>query len=72
LAAIRALEADAIPGLDENERLTLRSFEVGQLGLPDLLLIRRETLEIRFAYLDALLEAALARIDLEASAGVLR
>jgi cobalt-zinc-cadmium efflux system outer membrane protein len=72
LAAIRALEADAIPGLDENDRLTTRSFDVGQLGLPDLLLIRRETLETRFQYLDALLEAALARIDLDASAGVLR
>jgi cobalt-zinc-cadmium efflux system outer membrane protein len=72
LAAIRALEADAIPGLDENEQLTTRSFEVGQLGLPDLLLIRRETLDTRFQYLDSLLEAALARIDLDASAGVLR
>jgi outer membrane protein, heavy metal efflux system len=72
LAAIRALEADAIPGLDENDQLTTRSFEVGQLGLPDLLLIRRETLDTRFHHLDALLEAALARIDLDASAGVLR
>jgi cobalt-zinc-cadmium efflux system outer membrane protein len=72
LAAIRTLEADAIPGLDENEQLTTRSFEVGQLGLPDLLLIRRETLDTRFQYLDALVEAALARIDLDASAGVLR
>jgi cobalt-zinc-cadmium efflux system outer membrane protein len=72
LAALRVLEADAIPGLDENEQLTTRSFDVGQIGLPDLLLIRREILDTRFQYLDALLEAALARIDLDASAGVLR
>ena len=72
LAAIRVLEADAIPGLDENEQLTTRSFEVGQLGLPELLLIRREFLDTRSQYLDALLEAALARIDLDASAGILR
>jgi cobalt-zinc-cadmium efflux system outer membrane protein len=72
LAAVRVLEADAITGLDENERLTTRSFEVGQLGLPDLLLIRRELLETRFQYLDALLEAAMARTDLDASAGILR
>jgi cobalt-zinc-cadmium efflux system outer membrane protein len=72
LAAIRVLEADAIPGLDENEQLTTRSFDVGQLGLPDLLLICRETRDTRFQYLDALLEAALARIDLDSSAGVLR
>ena len=72
MAAIRMLETDAIPGLDETVTLTTRSFEVGQLGLPELLLIRREILDTRFQYLDALLEAALARIDLDASAGVLR
>jgi cobalt-zinc-cadmium efflux system outer membrane protein len=72
LAAVRMLETDAIPGLDENEQLTTRSFEVGQLGLPELLLIRREILDTRSQYLDALLEAALARIDLDASAALLR
>ena len=72
LAAVRVLEAEAIPGLDENEQLTTRSFEVGQLGLPELLLIRREFQDTRSQYLDALLEAALARIDLDASAAILR
>jgi cobalt-zinc-cadmium efflux system outer membrane protein len=72
LAAIRILETDAIPGLDENETLSTRSFDVGQLGLPDLLLIRREILDTRSQYLDALLEAALARIDLDASAAIQR
>ena len=72
VAAVRVLDTEAIPGLDENETLTARSFEVGQLGLPELLLIRREILDTRSQYLDALLETALASIDLEASAGVLR
>jgi outer membrane protein TolC len=72
LAAVRLLETDAIPGLDENERLTTRSFEVGQLGLPELLLLRREILDTRAQYLDALLEAALARTELDASAAILR
>ncbi len=72
LAALRVLETEAIPTLDENEALTTRSFEVGQLGLPELLLIRREILDTRSQYLDALLEAALARIDLDASAAILR
>jgi cobalt-zinc-cadmium efflux system outer membrane protein len=72
IAAVRLLESDAIPGMDENETLANRSFEVGQLGLPELLLIRREILDTRSQYLDALLGAALARIDLDASAGVLR
>jgi cobalt-zinc-cadmium efflux system outer membrane protein len=66
------LETDAISGMDENEQLTTRSFEVGQLGLPDLLLIRREILDTRAQYLDALLEAALARTGLDASAAILR
>jgi len=72
LAAVRVLETEAVPGLDENETLTTRSFEVGQLGLPELLLIRREILDTRSQFVDALLEAALARIDLDASAAILR
>lgn len=72
LAAARLLEAEALPALDENERLSARSFEVGQIGLPDLLVIRREILETRLQYLDALLEAALARTELDASAGIMR
>jgi cobalt-zinc-cadmium efflux system outer membrane protein len=72
LAAVSVLEADAIPGLAENEQLTMRSFDVGQLGLPELLLIRREILDTRSQYLEALLEASLARIDLDASAAILR
>jgi cobalt-zinc-cadmium efflux system outer membrane protein len=72
LAALQVLEADAITGLDENEQLTTRSFDVGQIGLLELLLIRREILDTRFQYLDALLEAALARVDLDASAAILR
>jgi cobalt-zinc-cadmium efflux system outer membrane protein len=72
LAAVRVMQTDAVSGLDENETLTTRSFEVGQIGLPELLLIRREILETRAQYLDALLDAALARIDLDASAAILR
>lgn len=72
LAALSVFESDAIPGLDENDQLAARSFEVGQLGLLELLLIRREILDTRFQYLDALLEAALARVDLDASADLLR
>jgi cobalt-zinc-cadmium efflux system outer membrane protein len=72
LAAVGVLRTEALPGMDENETLTTRSFEVGQLGLPELLLVRREILDTRFQYVDALLEAALARIDLDASAAILR
>ena len=71
-AVLRILELEALPGLEENERLTTRSYEVGQLGLPELLFIRHETLDTRAQYLDALLEAALTRVDLDATAGLLR
>jgi cobalt-zinc-cadmium efflux system outer membrane protein len=72
LVAVGVFETEVLAGLDENEQLTTRSFEVGQIGLRDLLLIRRELLDIRFEHLDALLEAALARVELDAAAGVLR
>jgi outer membrane protein, heavy metal efflux system len=70
--AVRILATEAVAGLDENDTLTTRSFDVGQIGLPDLLLIRREILDTRSQYLDALLEAALARVELDASAAILR
>jgi cobalt-zinc-cadmium efflux system outer membrane protein len=70
--AVRTLEREALPGLDENDSLAARSFEVGQIGLAELLLIRREIIDTRFQHLDALLEAALARVALDARAGVLR
>jgi cobalt-zinc-cadmium efflux system outer membrane protein len=72
VAAVQVLEAEALPGLDENDALATRSFDVGQIGLPDVLLIRREILETRFQYLSALLEAALARVVVDATAAVLR
>jgi outer membrane protein TolC len=70
--AARVLEAEALPGLDENDTLTTRSFDAGQIGLPDVLLIRRELLETRSQYLSTLLEAALARVNVDATAAVLR
>ncbi len=72
VAAARALETDALPGLDENDTLTARSFDVGQIGLADVLLIRREMLDTRAEYLSALLEAALARVAVDDAAAVLR
>jgi outer membrane protein, heavy metal efflux system len=72
IEAVQLLERDAVPGLDESVTLATRSFEVGQIGLAELLLIRREIIDTRLQYLDALLEAAIARVELDARAGVLR
>jgi cobalt-zinc-cadmium efflux system outer membrane protein len=70
--ALQELERLALPSLLENETLARRSYEEGEIGLPELLLIRREILETRLAYLTTLLDAALASVDLEFKAGVLR
>jgi len=68
-AAVTVLREDALPQLEENERLSARSYAVGQIGLAEYLLIRRELRETRAVYLDRLLEAALAWIRLQASTG---
>jgi outer membrane protein, heavy metal efflux system len=71
-AAVASFEQDVLTGLDENERLAQRSFDVGQISLPELLLIRRELVETRLEYLDRLLDASEAAINQDASAGVLQ
>ena len=70
--ALQDLERLALPSLLENETLARRSYEEGEIGLAELLLIRREILETRLAYVTTLLDAALAGIDLESKSGVLR
>lgn len=71
-AAADELERNALALLDENESLSRESYEAGEISLAELLLVRREVLEIRKEYLSLLLEVATAAAQLEASAGVLR
>jgi cobalt-zinc-cadmium efflux system outer membrane protein len=71
-AALTAFEQDAMPGMDENDALARRSFEVGQISLPELLLVRRELVETRLEYLNRQLEVAEAAIEQDAAAGVLQ
>lgn len=68
---VAQLETEAVPLASENEALARRGYEAGQIGLTDLLALRRETLETRMRYLEALLDAALAAFDLRAAAGML-
>ena len=70
--ALSAFEQEAMPGVDENEALARRSFEVGQINLPELLLIRREIVDTRLEYLSRLLEVAESAIEQDAVAGVLQ
>lgn len=72
--ALRAVASDyertVLPLVDENERLALESYDVGQIGLGDLLLVRREALDARRFLIDQLIETRLAEVELRAKAGV--
>ena len=69
-AAAAQYEQSVLPLIEENERLALESYDVGQIGLADLLLVRREALDARRAFLDQLIEMRLAEVELRAHAGV--
>lgn len=63
-------ERTVLPLIEQNERLALESYEVGQVGLTELLLVRREALEARRALIDQLIEMRLAEVELRAMTGV--
>ena len=69
-AAASEYERTVLPLVEENEKLALESYEVGQIGLGDLLLVRREALDARRALIDQLIETRLAEVELRARAGV--
>jgi cobalt-zinc-cadmium efflux system outer membrane protein len=72
IRAARAIEATALPAVADNETLAAKSYEAGQIGLLDLLLLRREAVDIRQVHLDHLLDAAIAGVELRAATGGLR
>jgi outer membrane protein, heavy metal efflux system len=67
--AVEELERDALPNLEENRLLAQRSYEEGEIGITDLLLFQRESIETQLLYVDRLMEAALAGIELEYRSG---
>lgn len=72
VAAADELTRTAVPLQDNNEALAQRAYESGQLGLIDLLAVRREVLGTRQESLDRSLESVIAAVDLEFSAGALQ
>jgi cobalt-zinc-cadmium efflux system outer membrane protein len=70
IAADAEYQRTVLPLVEENERLALESYDVGQIGLGDLLLVRREALEARRAFIDQLIETRLAEVELRAQSGV--
>jgi outer membrane protein TolC len=69
---LRLLEQGVVGSLDDTLRLATRSFDVGQIGIADLLVMRRELNEARLQHLDTLLATVLARVALDSASGVLR
>lgn len=72
LRAAESITSDAIPLVEENERLTRESYGAGKIGLLDLLVIRRAGFAARREALDAQLEAVLAAIEVRGVAGAIR
>lgn len=69
-AAVSEYERTVLALVDENEQLALESYEAGQIGLGDLLLVRREALDARRVAIDQLIEMRLAEVALRTATGV--
>ncbi len=72
LDAVEQFERDGLLQVAQSDAVASRSYALGAMPLGELLSIRRELVEARVTYTDLLLDAALARVALEAEAGVLR
>ena len=69
-AAAFEYEQSVLPLVEGNEKLALESYEAGQIGLGELLLVRREGFDARRGFIDQLIEMRLAEVELRARAGV--
>jgi len=63
------IRASLLPTLEENQRLTLRALQVGEIGLPQLLLVSRQLFDGRRDLIEAQNAFRLTRASLEAAAG---
>lgn len=67
--AVRRIEADVLALQQENESLSGESYRAGKINLSTLLQVRRDALETRREYLERLLEAADAGVELASANG---
>ncbi len=63
------IKASILPTLEENQRLSLRALQVGEIGLPQLLLVSRQLFDGRRDLIDAQNALRLTKTSLEAAAG---
>jgi cobalt-zinc-cadmium efflux system outer membrane protein len=69
--SVALLEKDGLPRQQENEELASESYRAGKINLSILLQVRRDALDTRREYLERLLEAAEAGVELAAAVGAL-
>lgn len=63
------LRRAVLPSLEENQKLSLKALQAGEIGLPQFLLVRRQLLDSELDLLGARVELRVTRIALENSAG---
>lgn len=68
-ARIAALQQTVLPALEENQRLSAKSLQAGEISLVQLLLVNRQVLDGRRDLIDALTEMRANRIALDLAAG---
>jgi cobalt-zinc-cadmium efflux system outer membrane protein len=66
---IERLQRSVLPALSDNERLSVRSRQAGQIGSLELIVTTRQSLDARRDLVDALLDYQATRTALEAAAG---
>jgi cobalt-zinc-cadmium efflux system outer membrane protein len=69
VTAAQAYTGGLLTGLEENMELVNEAYRAGKVGFFELLVIRRETLEARIGYIDALEELQSARAQLARALG---
>lgn len=67
--AARAFEGEVVSALEQNLKLITNAYQAGKLGLFELLVIRRDTLDARRGYIDARQELIEARAELARAIG---
>lgn len=68
-ARLSSLNETILPRLEENQRLANRAFKAGEIGLIDLIVVSRQSIDGRRDGLDAQIELAQTRVALEQAAG---
>lgn len=68
-ARVQRLQEGMLPALADNQQLSAKSQQAGQIGLLELIVVNRQTLDARRDLNDALTEYHTTRIELELAAG---